>query len=298
MTIEIKHLRTLQSLQQSGSLIRAAESLFTSQSALSHQLKELESRLHCTLFERKSQPIQFTQQGYLLLELAKHILPQVDTVESQLRQPVLTDKHSKIIGIECHACFHWLLPVIRHFNHSPSDYRVEILSESLFDGQQTLLQQDIAMLFSDHQPTNTDIGSEKIGEFEVVLLLDKNHRYVQKPFVSAEDLCSERLFTYPLEIEKLDIYSDLLRPAQCRPESIKQVDNTNTMIQMVAAGMGIAALPNWAVNSYLKQGLLTTVRLGPAGIQRSLYAHCLHENLALMQDFIEQVKQHFLQINQ
>ncbi len=61
--IEIKHLKTLQALRNSGSLAGAAAALHQTQSALSHQFSDLEQRLGCRLFVRKSQPLRFTPQG-------------------------------------------------------------------------------------------------------------------------------------------------------------------------------------------------------------------------------------------
>ena len=65
--IEIKHLKTLSTLHNTGSLVEAARHLHLTQSALSHQLKELEGRLNCSLFIRKSRPIRFTISGLRLL---------------------------------------------------------------------------------------------------------------------------------------------------------------------------------------------------------------------------------------
>ncbi len=61
--IEIKHLKTLQALRNSGSLAAAAAVLHQTQSALSHQFSDLEQRLGFRLFVRKSQPLRFTPQG-------------------------------------------------------------------------------------------------------------------------------------------------------------------------------------------------------------------------------------------
>ncbi|VTN13066.1 Cyn operon transcriptional activator [Raoultella terrigena] len=61
--IEIKHLKTLLALRNSGSLAGAAAALHQTQSALSHQFSDLEQRLGFRLFVRKSQPLRFTAQG-------------------------------------------------------------------------------------------------------------------------------------------------------------------------------------------------------------------------------------------
>ena len=66
--LEVRHLRTLVALRDSGSLVRAAQLLNLTQSALSHQIKLLEDRYGQPLFERKSVPPQFTAVGERLRE--------------------------------------------------------------------------------------------------------------------------------------------------------------------------------------------------------------------------------------
>lgn len=75
--IEVKHLKTLQALRNCGSLAAAAATLHQTQSALSHQFSDLEQRLGFRLFVRKSQPLRFTPQGEILLQLANQVLPQL-----------------------------------------------------------------------------------------------------------------------------------------------------------------------------------------------------------------------------
>lgn len=75
--IEVKHLKTLQALRNCGSLAAAAATLHQTQSALSHQFSDLEQRLGFRLFVRKSQPLRFTPQGEILLQLANRVLPQI-----------------------------------------------------------------------------------------------------------------------------------------------------------------------------------------------------------------------------
>jgi len=79
--LEIRHLRTLSALRSSGSLVRAAQLLNLTQSALSHQIRLLEERYQAPLFERKSMPIAFTATGSRLLELADKLLPEIELAE-------------------------------------------------------------------------------------------------------------------------------------------------------------------------------------------------------------------------
>jgi len=67
--IEVRHLKTLTALRETGSLVEAAERVHLTQSALSHQLKDLEEKLGCPLFIRKTKPVRFTSAGLRLLPL-------------------------------------------------------------------------------------------------------------------------------------------------------------------------------------------------------------------------------------
>ncbi|MGL6251170.1 MAG: LysR family transcriptional regulator, partial [Billgrantia desiderata] len=71
--IELRHLRTLIALRDAGSLVEAAERVHLTQSALSHQIKDLEERLGTALFVRKTRPVEFTRAGQRLLVLAEQV---------------------------------------------------------------------------------------------------------------------------------------------------------------------------------------------------------------------------------
>ena len=75
--LEFRHLETIQALADTGSLSKAADRLHLTQSALSHQLKVLESHFSAALVERNSKPLRFTSVGLRLLELARTVLPLV-----------------------------------------------------------------------------------------------------------------------------------------------------------------------------------------------------------------------------
>src|SRR5258708_9878557 len=75
--LEVRHLETLLALAECGSLSKAAARLFLTQSALSHQLKTLESHYGAALVEKNVRPLRFTAIGQRLLALAKAVLPQM-----------------------------------------------------------------------------------------------------------------------------------------------------------------------------------------------------------------------------
>ena len=124
--VELRHLRTLVALRDSGSLVEAAERVHLTQSALSHQMKELETRVGCALFVRKTRPVRFTSAGNRLLTLADQTLPLVHSAELDLQRLAGGESGRIYMAIECHSCFEWLLPAIDAYRDQWADVELDL----------------------------------------------------------------------------------------------------------------------------------------------------------------------------
>src|SRR5690554_7444648 len=113
--LELRHLRTLVTLREADSLVEASERLHLTQSALSHQLKDLEQRLGTPLFLRKTRPVQFTSAGLRLLRLADNVLPQIRQAERDLQRLAGGRLGRLHLPLECHGCFHCRLRTLAQF---------------------------------------------------------------------------------------------------------------------------------------------------------------------------------------
>lgn len=79
--LEIRHLETLTAIREGGSLQEAAERLHLTQSALSHQLRDLETRLGTPLLNRRTRPARLTTAGLRVLALADEVLLRMRATE-------------------------------------------------------------------------------------------------------------------------------------------------------------------------------------------------------------------------
>ncbi|SUX72148.1 LysR family transcriptional regulator [Citrobacter braakii] len=265
--IEIKHLKTLQALRNSGSLAAAAATLHQTQSALSHQFSDLEQRLGFRLFIRKSQPLRFTPQGEILLQLANQVLPQIGRALQACNEPQQTRLR---IAIECHSCIQWLTPALENFRANWPQVEMDFKSGVTFDPQPALQQDELDLVLTSDILPRSGLHYSPMFDFEVRLVLAPDHPLASKTQITPEDLASETLLIYPVQRSRLDVWRHFLQPAGVSP-SLKSVDNTLLLIQMVAARMGIAALPHWVVESFERQGLVVTKTLGD-GLWSRLYA--------------------------
>lgn len=287
--IEIKHLRTLQALQNCGSLAASAAALHQTQSALSHQFSDLEQRLGFRLFVRKSQPLRFTPQGEILLQLAEQVLPQIGRALqacNELHQTRLR------IAIECHSCIQWLTPALENFRLHWPQVEMDFKSGVTFDPQPALQQGELDIVLTSDILPRSGLHYSPMFDFEVRLVVATDHPLAHKASIEPEDLASETLLIYPVQRSRMDIWRNFLQPAGVSP-SLKSVDNTLLLIQMVSARMGIAALPHWVVESFEHQGLIVTKTLGE-GLWSRLYAAVRdgEQRQPVTEAFIRSTRQH------
>lgn len=294
--IEVRHLKTLIALRETGSVVEAAERLFLTQSALSHQLKELEHRLDCELFIRKSRPLRFTEAGKRLLVLADEVTAKVSEAERDLQKLLHGDVGRLYMAIECHSCFNWLMPTVDIYrNHWPA-IELDFSGGFMFEPLPALVQGEVDLVItSDPQPIK---GVEYVPLFgyEMQIAIANHHPLAQKPFLEPEDLVDQTIITYPVERARLDIFKVFLDPAGVVPIGVRTSELTLMMVQLVASGRGVCALPNWVLAEYVDKALISVRSAGADGVWPTLYAAVREEQIEtpFVLDFLQLAKAHCL----
>ena len=269
--IELKHLRTLTTLRDSGSLTATATSLHLTQSALSHQLKDLEARIGGQLFLRKTKPVKFTSEGEILLKLADEIQPRIAKAENELAS-LKEDVNGRLhMAIECHSCFQWLMPALKEYQVAWPSVTLDFSSGFGFEPLPALMAGELDLVItSDIQP-RSEVHYEPLFDFEMRLITAINSPLAEKLSIEPQDLSDITMLSYPVQKQRLDVVKHFLQPAGVEPKKWKQADNTLMLVQMVSAGLGVAALPNWAISEFSRQGLIANKPLGK-GLSRRLFA--------------------------
>src|SRR5438046_6818548 len=108
MDLEVRHLQLVSAVADVGSLTRAGDRLHLTQSALSHQLRDIEDRLGAALFLRVGRRLVLTPAGERLLESARDVLDRLRQTEDSIRHLGKTAGGVLRITTECTTCYHWL----------------------------------------------------------------------------------------------------------------------------------------------------------------------------------------------
>ncbi|MFF7859974.1 MULTISPECIES: LysR family transcriptional regulator [unclassified Pseudomonas] len=278
--IDLRHLRTLHALRETDSLHEAAERLHLTQSALSHQFRDMEERIGMPLFVRKSRPVRFTSAGLKLLQLADQVLPQIRSTERDLGKLAGGSAGRLHIAIECHSCYQWLMPSVDEFRSAWPEVELDLASGFSFAPLPALERGDLDLVVTSDPVTLPGITYVPLFGYEALLAIDNHHALRDKPCLEPSDIAHQTLITYPIERTRLDIFTRFLDPADVEPAQVRTSELTVMMMQLVASGRGVCCLPNWAVHEYSSRGYVTAKRLGEQGLQARLYA-------ALRSDMLE-----------
>jgi len=269
--LERIHLAIIREVDKAGSLTAAAATLCTTQSALSHAIRKLEEQLGAQVWLREGRSLRLTQTGEYLLAVANRVLPQLTAAEEQVRQFAAGLRGTLRIGMECHPCYQWLLKVVAPYLQAWPAVDVDVKQKFQFGGIGALLGYEIDLLVTPDPLYKTGLRFEPVFDYEQVLVVSSQHPLASVEYVRPEDLGREVLITYPVTIERLDVYNQFLMPAGISPRRHKTIETTDIMLQMVASGRGVTALPRWLVAEYAAKMSVVAVRLGSQGIAKQIF---------------------------
>lgn len=290
--IERIHLTIISEVAKRGSLTAAATRLALTQSALSHSIHKLEERLGTPVWSREGRSLRLTQAGHYLLSVANRVLPQLTMAEERMQQFAKGERGTLRIGMECHPCYQWLLKVVAPYLARWPDVEVDVKQKFQFGGIGALLEYEIDVLVTPDPVHEPSLHFEPVFDYEQVLVVGRGHRLARAPFVQPAELAREVLITYPVTLERLDIYALFLMPAGVAPRAHKTIETTDIILQMVASGRGVAALPRWLVNEYKTKLDVVPVRLGRKGVAKQIFLGARQDEVSVdyVADFFAQAR--------
>ena len=269
--IEVRHFRSLVAIAESGKLATAAERVHVSQSALSHQIKAIESHYGMALFDRTRQGLRFTPAGERLLVLARETLAAISAAERDLLRLKSDTRGELRVVLECHTCFDWLMPVMDEFRRRWPEVEIDLVAGFHADPLALLAQGKADMVIGSRPPVRRGLMVAPLFRFEILAVIANEHRLRNKRRIEVADLAGETLITYPVPEQRIDLIREVLEPAGIRLER-RTAELTVAVLQLVASRRGVAALPNWGVRNYVDHDYVLAKRIGSGGLWSELYA--------------------------
>lgn len=273
LQLDLRHLRLVAAVAESGGQTRAARKLNLTQSALSHQLRELETRVGAPLFIRASRRMVLTAIGERVLASARRVLHEVETLERDLVTEAATGGAGVVrLATECYTCYHWLPGVVTAFRQEWPRVDVRIVAEATADPVRALLDGALDLAIVAGDVDERKLGCTSLFEDEQVVVVAPDHPLAKRTFVAPHDLQNEHLILYTTHSSESSVLREVLRPAGVEPRQLTRVQLTEAIVELVKAGLGISVLARWAIAPQLREGSLVGVPLTARGFHRRWWA--------------------------
>ena len=276
--MEIRHLKLIREVAQTKSLSKAKEALFLSQSALSHQLKELETQLGTQIFHRVNKQLILTTAGKMVLESAERILQELEETEQSIKRLVSGQTGTIRLATQCYTCYHWLPSLLTDFKREFPNVEIEILHNNAADTEDQVLRGDIDLAVIYESSDYPNLHYKELFQDEMFAIVPKGHPWTEKPFLEATDFENQQIIIHSFPLETVTLFKQVLIPEGIQPKNVIQVQVLEAIIEMVKAGLGVNVMAKWIVEPFLKGHDIELVPVTKRGIHRKWYAITLKQD--------------------
>ncbi|MDD5411012.1 MAG: LysR family transcriptional regulator [Methylobacter sp.] len=288
--MELIHFRILLALKRRGTLNAASESLHLTQSALSHQMKNLEQRLGIILWRKQGRTLVLTQAGHYLSEVAESVIATVDSAEQHLTLLAAGKTGKLTIGIDCHACYEWFRTILQPYLQAWPELAIEVTSRYRFNSFEAIHQYKLDAVLTSDPVFNGVLYYQPLFDFELVLIVARQHRLAGCQYIEPSELQQETILTYPVERERLDMFRKVLQPAGIEPLGHVTVEETDIMLQLAASQRGVCLLPEWLLADKAKNPDVVSLRFKKLPLTKTMYLATRHEDVQL--EYIQWLIEH------
>lgn len=266
--LDSRHLRLIAEVARAQSVTRAADRLHVTQSAVSHQLRDLEARLGTALFLRSGRRMLPTAAGLHLAETAARVLDDIARAEAAVGKLARSHGGEFRVCTQCHTGYHWLPPLIGVVGRKYPDVEIRIAAEHTLNAVGALLDGKLDLAIVNSVARDARLRLRPLFEDEHAAIVHPAHPWAARTFVTPEALAGERLFLYSRSMDDSFIVQRVLRPAGLEARHAAFVQLTEAIVEMVKAGMGASVLPTWSIAPALGAGTVKAVRITRSGVFR------------------------------
>lgn len=286
--LEIKHLRMICALADSGNMTRAAEKLGITQSALSQQLKDIENKLGTDLFFRTRRKMILTEAGRQLQGTAAEVIETLESAERAIATKMKGEKGELRVGTQCIFCYKWLPQVMRRFQAKFPNIAVEVGSS--IDLLEELEGRRFDMIISGAASPSEMHSSAPLFADQLVCVMPQDHPLAACSYVQLEDFSGVNLISHA-DRSRNRFFQQVLKPRGIEPKTLMHVGAPQAMVEMVAAGFGITVFPRWAIAEALTTWRIVARPITPKGFPLTWHAvYMTHRNIPLyQQEFIRSI---------
>ena len=247
--MKLRQLEYFVMVADEGGFNRAAQRLHVAQPSLSVQIRSLEEEVGARLFERDKRHVFLTQAGKRFQQHARAILSLAETAKIEARCAEAGELGTLNVGYSASAMFSNVLPTaIRQFRQQFPHVVLTLHDVPSLEQLHGLLERtlDLGILRKPEVRIPAGIEISEWYRAPLVVAIQQDHPLARRPSLSLSQLKAEPFVTYPREAGTGLYWQilDICAHAGFRPRVAREVLEPSTIIGLVAAGVGVAIVPD------------------------------------------------------
>lgn len=292
--MELKYFRLIKTIVEEGNIANSSERLFLTQSALSHQLRDLEDRLGFKVFLRSRNHWQLTKEGEELYKLSNQLLSAIENGFNTIKEIKEGARGTLKVSAECQSFFHGLPAFVQKMAILYPEIDIDLNLGATHQTLSQLLSDELDVAIVTSEPASEMLYSQKIFDDEIKVVLHKENHLSDLPYLDASHFADIHLLINSFPLENVSVYEHFLKPNRITPKKISAIPFTELSLEMVNANMGAMCLPEWTLRPFKLSEDLTFKKIGKNGLKRSHYLVIKEEKRKLeyynnfMSNFIEE----------
>ena len=269
--MELKYYRLIKTIAEEGNIANSSQKLFLTQSALSHQLRELEQRLGFKVFHRKRNQWVLTTEGQELYEVSVQLFKTIKNGFSKIEQIKEGAKGTIKLAVECQSFFHSLPGFIQKMGLLYPEIDISLNMGSRHEIITKINSGEVDIIMSTSKPNSDDLYSIEVFQDEVYAVVHKEHFFNENDYVSPSSFAEVHLIINSFPLEGVAIYEHCLRAIDVIPKKISAIPYTELSLAIVSANLGVMCAPKWQLKSLKMPEELRLKRIGANGVKRTHY---------------------------
>jgi len=294
--MELKYFRLIKTIAEEGSLANSSERLFLTQSALSHQLRDLEERLGFKVFLRSRNKWKLTDEGTELYNLANKLFSSIDESFSTIKNIKEGSKGSIRLSAECQSFFHTIPQFIQKMGILYPEIDISLTMGATHQTISQVLSDEIDIAIVTSKPASEELLSIKVFEDEIFAVMHKENQFHNLDYLEASHFSDTHLLINSFPLDGVSVYKHFLKPNNTTPLKISAIPFTEITLSMIECNMGIMCAPKWQLKSFKLSEEIIFKRIGKNGLKRThfLVVKAINSNKKYIHDFISSFEEDFL----
>lgn len=244
--MELRHLRYFRAVAEELHFGRAAQRLLIAQPPLSQQIRQLEREVGVDLLRRTTRSVELTEAGRAFLERTVRILDAVDDAVDQARRIGTGAEGRLVVGCVGSATYSLLPRLVRELRAALPAVDLRVRGEMLAPEQLAALHaKDIDLALMRPPVDDPALTAVSLRRDRLLIALPAGHRCADRNDVSLADLRDEDFISHAGggRSRMSALLAALCADAGFSPRIRDEVDETSTLVTLVAGGLGVALVP-------------------------------------------------------